>query len=220
MVDFASGAMDEEKIFNPGKDSVDKPQPVTGKKRLSQHQENDVKLARAAVLLCLLISPLAAQEIKDTSYITSTGERVLRLECVVPIARQEAWKLFTTAEGLKKWIAPVVAIDFRVGGQLLTNYDKTKLAGDPGTIRLPIVNYLEAEMLTLKVELNESFAARVVKEDQDLQEIIQFFDLGKGKTRLISSMIGWGKGPEWDKTYAFFAKGNAWTYKELLKLFR
>lgn len=179
-----------------------------------------MKLVRAAVLLCLLASSLAAQEIKNTSYTTSTGERVLRLECEVPIARQEAWKLFTTAEGLKRWIAPVVAIDFRVGGQLLTNYDKSKAAGDPGTIRLPIVNYLEAELLTLKVELNESFAAKVVKEDQDLQEIIQLFDLGKGRTRLVSSMIGWGKGPEWDKTYAFFAKGNAWTYKELLKLFR
>ena len=179
-----------------------------------------MKLVRSAVLLCLLAPSLAAQEVKNTSYVTSTGERVLRLECVVPVAREEAWRLFTTVEGLKKWIAPVVAIDFRVGGQLLTNYDKTKAPGDAGTIRLPILNYLESELLTLKVELNESFASKVVKEDENLQEIIQFIDQGKGRTRLISSMIGWGTGPEWDKTYQFFAKGNLWTYKELLKALR
>jgi uncharacterized protein YndB with AHSA1/START domain len=178
-----------------------------------------VKLIRATILLILLTPSLLAQQIRNSSYTTSTGERVLRFELVVPLARQEAWKLFTTADGLKRWAAPVVAIDFRVGGQLLTNYDRSKAAGDPGSIRLPILNYLEGEMLTLKVELNESFTAKLVQEDENLQEIVQFVDLGKRKTKIISSMIGWGKGPEWDKTYGFFAKGNEWTYKKLLKLF-
>lgn len=178
-----------------------------------------MKYVRAALLVCLFVSSVLAQEIKNSSYVTSTGEKVLRIEFVVPIARHEAWKLFTTAEGLKRWAAPVVAIDFKVGGQVLTNYDKTKAPGDAGTIRLPILSYLEREMLTFKVELNESFAAKVIQEDGNLQEIIQFVHLGKATTRVISSMIGWGKGPEWDKTYDFFVKGNEWTYKELLKLF-
>ena len=30
-------------------------------------------------------------------------------------------------------------------------------------------------------------------------------------------MIGWGQGDDWDKAYAFFVKGNTWTYEELLK---
>jgi hypothetical protein len=30
-------------------------------------------------------------------------------------------------------------------------------------------------------------------------------------------MTGWGEGADWDKTYNFFARGNEWTYKELLK---
>ena len=176
-----------------------------------------MKLIRSALLLCLLPVSLFGQEVRNTSYVTSTGEKVLRIESEVPITKQEAWRLFTTVEGLKKWIAPVVAIDFKIGGQLLTNYDKTKSPGDPGTIRLPILNYLEMEMITLKVILTESFTVKVRREDENLQEIIQFVDVGRRKTKIVSSMIGWGKGSEWDKTYEFFAKGNEWTYKELLK---
>jgi hypothetical protein len=35
-----------------------------------------------------------------------------------------------------------------------------------------------------------------------------------------NAMIGWGKGTDWDKAYEFFAKGNEWTYKELLKNYK
>ncbi len=169
----------------------------------------------------IILSPflLLAQEVKNTSYVTSTGEKVLRIESLVPVGRSEAWKLFSTEQGLKKWIAPVVSINLKVGGEILTNYDSTKTVRDSGTIHLPILNYLEEEMMTLKIILNEKFAQTVRDEDQNLQEIIQLVDLGNGKTNIISSMIGWGKGPEWEKTYNFFVRGNEWTARNLVKVF-
>ena len=60
---------------------------------------------------------------------------------------------------------------------------------------------------------------KVRQEDKNLQEIIQIVDLGKGKTKIVFSMIGWGTGSDWDKTYEFFAKGNKWSYEQLVKLF-
>src|SRR3989442_455070 len=179
-----------------------------------------MKPAFFAFVVIVSTSPLLAQEVKNTSYIMSTGDRVLRLESVVPVGRAEAWKLFTSVEGLKKWIAPVVSIDLKVGGQILTNYDSTKSVTERGTIRLPMINLLEPELITLKVILNEHFTRKVRREDKNLQEIIQLVDLGNGQTKIISSMIGWGKGPEWDKTYDFFARGNDWTYRNLIKLFQ
>ncbi len=176
--------------------------------------------ARFAHILLLVPSLLFAQEVKNTSYIASSGEKVLRLEAVVPISRADAWKLFSTEDGLKKWIAPVVSLDFRVGGSILTNYDSTKSTRDPGTIHLPILNFLDGEMLTLRVELNEHFAQSVRDQDRNLQEIIQLVDMGNGQTRIISNMVGWGNGPEWDKTYNFFARGNDWTFRHMLGLFR
>ena len=71
----------------------------------------------------------------------------------------------------------------------------------------------------IKVELNDNFSAQLQEEDTNLQEIIQFYDAGNGKTKIVSSMVGWGTGEQWDKTYNFFVRGNEWTYKEFVKLF-
>jgi uncharacterized protein YndB with AHSA1/START domain len=144
---------------------------------------------------------------------------VLQLSIIVPATVKEVWKLFTTDEGLKKWIAPVAKIDMKIGGSIRTNYDSNKTVDDSSSIKLDIINYIEYEMLTLKVNLNNSFPAEAKKEDKNLQEILQFVKVGEHETKIISTMVGWGQGSHWDKAYSFFEKGNVWTYKEILKLF-
>ena len=164
------------------------------------------------------ISSLNAQ-VSNTSYVTQYGEKVLQLSIIVPATVKEVWKLFTTDEGLKKWIAPVAKIDMKIGGSIRTNYDSNKTVDDSSSIKLDIINYIEYEMLTLKVNLNNSFPAEAKKEDKNLQEILQFVKVGEHETKIISTMVGWGQGSNWDKAYSFFEKGNVWTYKEILKLF-
>lgn len=161
-----------------------------------------------------------AQKVKNTSYVSGSGEKVLRLEFTLPFDQKTAWKLFTTNEELKKWVAPIVHIDLSTGGFMLTNYDSTKTLEDSSTIELGIVNYIDNEMLTYKINLNSHFSAKARREDGNLQEIVQFKSAGKRKTKIISSMVGWGKGSDWDKTYDFFTKGNTWTYEEMLKVIK
>lgn len=161
----------------------------------------------------------AQAQVTNSSYVTQYGEKVLQLSIVVPININETWKLFTTDEGLKKWIAPVAKIDMKIGGSIKTNYDPDKTVDDTTSIKLDIVNYIEYEMLTLKVNLNNNFPPEAKREDKNLQEILQFVKVDDNKTKIISSMVGWGQGSHWDKTYSFFEKGNDWTYKEILKLF-
>ena len=173
-----------------------------------------------SILLSLCIFFTKAQTVKNTSYVTPTGEKVLRLEMIVPVDRKTAWKYFTKNELLTKWIAPLAHINLKTGGFILTNYNKDKSLDDSSAIRLDIINYLIEELLTLKVNLNDNFPKSAQDEDANLQELIQFKDAGEGKTKIISSMIGWGKGEDWDKTYGFFVKGNIWTYEELYKAFK
>ena len=161
----------------------------------------------------------SAQEVFTTNVVTASKERVLRIESIVPATPREVWQAFATEEGLKKWVAPVVALDLRIGGSLSTHYDKNASIGSPGTIRLGIVNYLEGEMMTYKVHLNGSFSPKARAEDQNLQEIVQLTPWTNGTTKVISSMVGWGAGKEWDDTYNFFARGNAWSYEQLVKCF-
>ncbi|HXS56568.1 MAG TPA: hypothetical protein VN726_10625, partial [Hanamia sp.] len=85
---------------------------------------------------------------------------------------------------------------------------------------LKIVNYIEKELLTLKVKLNDAFPKSVQHDDGNLQELIQFIYVGPQQTKIVSSMVGWGQGSDWDRTYNFFVKGNTWTYEQLAQLFK
>ena len=161
-----------------------------------------------------------SQNNKNTSYTNQSGEKVLRLECVLPVSLTDAWKLFTTDEKLKKWIAPLVHIELKTGGYIITNYDKSKSLSDSSSIKLPITSFIENEILVLKIILNDNFVKSVRESDENLQEVIQFIKVDEQHTKIVSSMIGWGTGADWDKTYAFFVKGNEWTYKELLKNYK
>lgn len=178
-------------------------------------------MKRKIILLIFILVVIKSQsQVSNTSYITEYGEKALQLSIIVPLNKTETWKLFTTEEGLKKWIAPVVKIDMKVGGSILTNYDKSKSIEDSSSIKLNIINYLQQEMLTLKVNLNNNFPLSAKKEDKNLQEVLQFIAVGEDKTKIISTMIGWGQGSDWDKVYSFFERGNKWTYEEILKLFK
>jgi len=171
-------------------------------------------------LLTLYISISSEAQVENTSYVNKSTERVLQLSIVVPLEVQEVWKYFSTDAKLSEWIAPIAHIELKNGGSIVTNYDKTKTLSDSSSIKLGIISYLENELLILKVDLNNNFSKKLQDEDQHLQEIIQFVSGGPGKTKIISSMIGWGQGKDWEKTYDFFLKGNEWTYKELLKVIK
>lgn len=177
-----------------------------------------MKVIFPAVLIILSINCFS--QVSNTSYQNANGEKVLQLSITLPIPRSEAWKLFSTDSGLVKWIAPVAKINLRTGGWIKTNYDSTKSINDPGAIRLDIINFLSEQLLTLKVNLNGHFPKQARDEDKNLQEILRFIGLDNGQTKIISSMVGWGTGEHWDKTYSFFEKGNTWTFEQINRLFK
>lgn len=179
-----------------------------------------MKKSRLITLLCLLSVIALNAQVKNTSYVNKSNEKVLQLSIVVPLELKETWKYFTTDSKLSEWIAPVAHIELKNDGYILTNYDKTKALTDSSSIRLGIISYLENELLILKVDLNNNFSKKVQNEDKNLQEIIQFVPVSSGKTKIISSMVGWGQGDDWEKAYNFFVRGNEWTYKELLKVLK
>lgn len=181
-----------------------------------------MKKIKILVLFLFVFLPVSlfSQDVKNTSYVTQSGEKVLQLELVIPVRVDEAWNLFTTAEGWKKWAVPVVKTDFRTGGYIKTDYDTSKTIDDSLDIHIGIINYLEKKLITLKVNLNNAFPPSTLEEDGNLQELIQFESTADGKTKITASMIGWGTGADWDKTYGFFVEGNKWSYQQLADYFK
>lgn len=177
------------------------------------------KTSTVLIVAVIYFSPFASsaaiEAVRNTSTTTQNGERVLRIETIVPASAEKVWRALTTTDGWKGWAAPVVAVDFRIGGTISTHYDANARIGSPGTIQLGIVNYLEKEMIALKVKLTAQFPEKARAEDQNLQEIVQIIPIDSSQTKVVSSMVGWGNGKEWDEVYRFFAKGNESSYQQL-----
>ena len=112
-------------------------------------------IAFVACLTCAYGTTM--EQVHNTSYVTREGERVLRFEVLVPLPLASVWDAWTTSRGLSKWIAPVAVVDFNVGGKIQTNYDSTAKIGSAGTIELLIINYIDMQLITLKVRLNDRF---------------------------------------------------------------
>ena len=180
----------------------------------------NIKKLIALTLLNVMSFNAHSQTLKNTSYKNQSGEKVLRFECILPVKLTDAWKLFSTDEKLEKWIAPLAHIELKSGGYILTNYDKAKSLSDSSSIKLPITSFIDNEILVLKVILNDNFVKSLRESDTNLQEVIQFIKVDNKHTKIVSSMIGWGTGTDWDKAYDFFTKGNQWTYQELLKNYK
>lgn len=177
-------------------------------------------LLAGALLWILSLARVDGQSLHNTSYVNQSGERVLRFECTLPFDVTDTWKLFTIDDNLKKWIAPVAHIELKSGGYIVTNYTREQSLTDSSSITLPILSFIDKELLVLKVILNNNFVKSVRESDTNLQEVIQFIKVDRKHTKIVSSMIGWGTGPDWDKAYAFFEKGNEWTYQELIKNYK
>lgn len=161
-----------------------------------------------------------SDSIMNRSFVSENGEKFLRYEMEIDTPVTEVWEAIATEEGMKTWMVPVAKLDLKTGGTVQTNYNTNAKIGDEGTITLGIINYIPEEMLIYKIMLNDEFPEKCRKEDKNLQEIIQLKPLANNKTKVISTMVGWGVGKEWDQTYSFFEKGNKWSYEQLIKRFK
>ncbi|HEY2933588.1 MAG TPA: DUF6265 family protein [Acidobacteriota bacterium] len=157
-------------------------------------------------------------DVVNTSYVTPAAERVLRHEVIVNTTLEDAWKALTTSEGLKSFMAPTAEVELREGGKFHSNYTVGSKLGDPGTIYNQVLSFIPMKMFSIKIGLTDQFPAEP-RQAGTLFAVLEFEDLGNNKVRVIESMIGWKTGPDWDKTYEFFNRGNAYTLKKLQQRF-
>lgn len=150
----------------------------------------------------------------DCSHTETDGTRTLCFELVVPAAQAEIWRLFTSTEGLGTWVAPVAAIDLRIGGIWEASYRPDARIGDPGNIRNRVLSYVPMRMLSIAVD-----RAPPDFPDPELVRtvwtVMEFERAGKSQTRVRVSMLGYRDGADYDRLFDRFKSGNAFTLKAL-----
>ncbi len=158
-------------------------------------------------------------KVTDRSFTAPDGERVLRLEIVIPdVTTKRVWEAASTSEGLRGWVAPVADVEMKTGGRYYTNYNPRARIGDEGTIYNTVLTYVPLEMVAIHVKLGPRIFPESVANAERLSAILEFRDT-PGGVRVSETMTGWQSGEDWDKVYKFFQTGNAYVLGQLYKRF-
>ncbi len=174
---------------------------------------------RRLLLLALLVTASAHAQVSNTSYRLSSGERVLRHEAVMDASVSEVWKAFTTPEKMRGFIAPVIALELKIGGVWESSYRPDAKLGQPGNIHNEVLSFVPEKMLSIRIkETPPQFPH--VEIGKSVWTVLWFDDLGGGKTRVTVEMLPYREGGGWDEIYKVFEAGNGITLERAQKFFR
>lgn len=123
-----------------------------------------------------------------------------------PISR--VWQAFTTEELLRKWMAPVIELDWKVGGTIRTNYNPEGTIGDGTTIENTILSYDPERMLSIKATgFPDNFP---FKDAAETTWSVFYFDaVTPDKTKLTIVGLGYGPDEQSRAMRQYFASANA-----------
>lgn len=133
---------------------------------------------------------------------------------------EEIFKCFTTGDGLVKlWSVAQAEVDFRVGGQIRTRYDREKRIGEPGTITNTILAYEPDRMLAIKATAPDGAGEHIRAICETGWSVLTLEPVGPRRTRLTVTGFGYGEGPEFDKAFKHLETGNQWTCDRMRQVF-
>lgn len=132
-------------------------------------------------------------------------ERCIEQEVVVDARIEEAWRAWTTAEGLKSFFAPDANIELRVGGPFEIFFDPSRPEGDRGADGMEIIGFQENRMLSFTWNAPWEFPEA---RKQRTVVIIRFEPVTRDRTKVILRHLAWGVGGEWDGAFYYFSQ--AW----------
>jgi uncharacterized protein YndB with AHSA1/START domain/uncharacterized protein YciI len=156
----------------------------------------------AAVALSL---PSVAQDAETPVGPPGTSDRTIEKTTIVAAPVEKVWWAWTTADGIKSFLAPDAKIELRVGGAYEIYFVPSAPEGSRGSEGCQVLAYLPREMLAFSWSAPPSMPA---VRKMFTQVVVAFEPLDADRTRVRLVHHGWGSGPKWDQAYAYFDK--AW----------
>jgi uncharacterized protein YndB with AHSA1/START domain len=135
-------------------------------------------------------------------------------EGIVDAPIDAVWKALTTKEGWEAWNVAHCEFDLRVGGKILSHYDKAGVIGDANSIENIILAFEPYRMYSIRVgRPPEKFPFK--EAIKSVWHVLTIEDAGAGQTRVRVVGLGYGSDEESQKMRKFFEAGNAHTLKKL-----
>jgi len=181
-------------------------------------------LSIACLAMCIATPAWAAEvdavAATDTSFRDADGHRVQQVSVIVGAPVKDVWAAFTTDAGFVRWAVPVAHVTLGNDGMMESSYRLSGTIGDPDNIRNRIVAYLPERLIVMQNEHVPKGAPFDPDLIRTIRTVIEFEDLGGGRTKVTESGVGYGEGAGYDSLYAFFRGGNAEELASLAQSFR
>jgi uncharacterized protein YndB with AHSA1/START domain len=133
------------------------------------------------------------------------ADRVLRTELTVAAPLAEAWKAWTTEDGVKSFFAPGCHIEPKVDGAYEIFFNPQGEPGLRGAEGMRILAFEPERRLAFTWNAPPTIPA--IRGQRTMVEVA-FASLDAQHTRIRFTHLGWGEGADWDAAYAYF--DTAW----------
>lgn len=153
----------------------------------------------SALLLTAILSSACSVMAADNNRVVYETEIDADIDAV--------WNAFTTSDGLRTWMAPLVEIELAVGGKMKSNYNAKGKIGDETTIENTILSFDPKRMLSLKAT---GFPKGFPFEDaaKATWSVFYFTELPSSRTRISVVGLGYTDDEQSKKMRSFFATAN------------
>ncbi len=156
---------------------------------------------RAAVLVALISVPLVAVQAEALS--PPEPEWTVSTSVVVELPVAEAWRLWTTPDGVASFFAPASNIELRPQGPFELFFLPDAEPGQRGSEGTIILGYQEERMLSVSWAL-PPYMVEVRPHHTHL--LFRFEPLDAERTRVSLTHSGWGEGEAWDTAFGYFER--------------
>lgn len=154
---------------------------------------------RGSLVVCVLTWVAVTASVGAT-------DRVLRTEVTVASPLAEAWKAWTTEDGVKSFFAPGCHIEPRVDGAYEIFFNPQGEPGQRGAEGMRILAFEPEKRLAFTWNAPPTIPA--IRGQRTMVEVT-FASLDAQRTRVRFTHLGWGEGADWDAAYAYF--DTAWS---------
>ncbi|TVQ82785.1 MAG: hypothetical protein EA380_00330 [Phycisphaeraceae bacterium] len=156
----------------------------------------------AAVFLS--VSPLALGQANPggAAITLADGERAIHARAIVPVAPEEAFRLWSSSEGIKEFLGVDSRIELKIGGPYELLFAPDAPEGTRGSEGCRILSYLPGRMLSFSWNAPPSFPE--IREEHT-HVVIEFESVAPGVTSVTLTHLGWRDGEDWDAVYEYFS---------------
>ena len=135
--------------------------------------------------------------------------REVRHEQHVALPRAEVWKLWTSSEGITRWLVDGAKIELRPGGPYELHFMHDQPLGTRGSETCHVLSFLPERMLSF----TWNAPPHLQKTRFEHTWVVVEFEVDGDGTRVRISHTGWptsglAQEPQWEETFAYFDR--AW----------